>query len=264
MKDLNGKISVIMPAYNEGSRIVAGIEETIKTFKGFGCSFDVVVMDDGSTDDTVAKANSVAALYPTILTVKRNPLHLGKGRALKKALHYVTGDYVVFLDADMDLHPAQVRTLFDIMQLNNADVVIGSKFHPNSVVYYPWHRRVVSLIYWWLVKLWFGLPCRDTQTGLKIFKARVLHDVFSRLMVKEFAFDVEVLVNAHRLGYKIVDAPVVMNAKKHWGWITLRAVYITLVDTTAIFYRMYILKYYDRIDHHRRKNVAKKSSGMHR
>jgi glycosyltransferase involved in cell wall biosynthesis len=264
MRGVEGKISIIMPAYNEAGIIVGSIEETIKTFKAFGCSFELIVMDDGSTDNTYALASNYSSKHPECVVIKRSPFHMGKGRALKKALHYVSGDYVVFLDADMDLHPEQVQTLFDIMHLAAADVVIGSKFHPHSVVVYPWHRSVVSYVYWQLVRLMFGLPCRDTQTGLKIFKAKVLRDVFPRLLVKQFAFDVELLANARHLGYTIADAPIVIRPQKRFGWIRPSAVYTTLVDTLAIFYRLYILKYYDRIDYHRRKNMAKEFRRVHR
>ncbi len=264
MKDLKEKISIIMPAYNEAEHIVESIEETARTFNEFGYRWEFIVMDDGSSDSTFEKASALAGKYPDSLIVKHNKFNRGKGRVIKKALHYVTGDYVVFLDADMDLHPIQIQTLFDIMRLDNADIVIGSKLHPNSVVIYPWHRRVVSLVYFWLVKMLFGLPCRDTQTGLKLFKVEVLRKIFPRLLVKKFAFDIEILANAHHLGYKIVDAPIRYMPKNRFGLIAPNAVIKTMLDTLAVFYRMHILKYYDRIDYYRRKNLAKEFRRMRR
>jgi glycosyltransferase involved in cell wall biosynthesis len=257
MKDLKEKISVIMPAYNEAGSITCSVEETKKTFDNFGCSWELIVIDDGSTDETFEILKQLSLKYPKQLIVGKNSYNMGKGRAIKKALHYVTGEYVVFLDADMDLHPLQVQTLFDIMRLDNADVVIGSKFHPNSVVAYPWHRWIISFVYWTLVRVLFGLPCRDTQTGLKLFKTKVLREVFPRILVKQFAFDLEVLVNAHHLGYKIAEAPVVLKSQRPYGRIGSNAIYTTTLDTLAIYYRMYILKYYDRIDYYRRKGLAK-------
>lgn len=246
-----------MPAYNEADRIAYSIEETVKTFNEFGCVWELLVMDDGSTDDTYEKALELSKKYPENLIVKKNPFNLGKGRAIKKALHYISGDYVVFLDADMDLHPIQAQTLFDIMRLDKADIVIGSKFHPNSIVNYPFQRRIISLVYYLLVRILFNLPCHDTQTGLKLFKTEVLRNVLPRVLVKKFAFDLEVLVNANHLGYKIAEAPIVIKPQRRYGRIGPRAVFTTGWDTLAIFYRMYILRYYDRIDYYRRKNLAK-------
>ncbi len=257
MKNIKEKISIVMPAYNESGRIVSSIEETIKTFREFDCVWELIVMDDGSSDNTYDVVKQLTFKYPEHLFIKKNSIHMGKGRALKKALHYVTGKYVVFLDADMELHPIQVQTLFDIMRLDNADIVIGSKLHPNSIVNYPLERKVFSLGYYFLVKLLFNLPCHDTQTGLKLFKVEVLRKVFPRVLVKRFAFDLEVLVNANHLGYKIAEAPIVLHAQRRYGRIGLGSIITTFWDTVSVFYRMYILKYYDRIDYYRRKNMAK-------
>jgi len=264
MKDIKEKISIVMPAYNEEGRIVESIEETARTFNEFGCPWELIVMDDGSSDHTFKMAESLLDKYRGQLIVKKNHYNLGKGRAMKKAIHYISGEYVVFLDADLDLHPHQVQALFDIMRLDNADIVIGSKMHPNSVVKYPLHRKIVSFVYYILVRLLFNLPCHDTQTGLKLFKAEVLHKVFPRILVKKFAFDLEVLVNAHHLGYRIAEAPIVLNSQRAYNRIGAGAIFKTTMDTLAVFYRMYILKYYDRIDYHRRKNLAKEFRRMRR
>ncbi|RJO63997.1 MAG: glycosyltransferase family 2 protein [Candidatus Omnitrophota bacterium] len=266
MKNLTTeKVSIIMPAFNEAEHIVNSIRETAKTFQEFGCAWELIVIDDGSTDSTFELARSLCSEFPGNLIVKKNAHRArGKGRAFKKAFHYVSGDYVVFLDADMDLHPIQVQTLFDIMRFDNADVVIGSKLHPNSIVNYPGHRRIMSLVYYYLIKILFNLPCRDTQTGLKLFKTEVLRKVFPRLLVKKFAYDLEVLVNAHHLGFQIAEAPIKLSSQRKYGRIGLRAVCATTWDTLAIFYRMYVLKYYDRIDYHRRKNLAKEFRRMRR
>jgi glycosyltransferase involved in cell wall biosynthesis len=262
MKNLKEKVSVIMPAYNETSHIALSIEETVNTFKEFGCPWELVVIDDGSTDNTYYKAVELAKKYPEHVIVRKNSSNLGKGRAIKRAIHYISGDYIVFLDADMDLHPIQIQTLFDIMRLDKADIVIGSKLHPNSVVNYPIQRRIISLGYYFLVRVLFNLPCHDTQTGLKLFKTEVLRKVLPRILVKKFAFDLEVLVNATHLGYKLTEAPIVLEPQRRYGRIGLRSICVTMWDTLAIFYRMYILKYYDRIGYHRRKNLYKEFRRM--
>lgn len=246
MHRLKGKVSVIIPAYNEAHHIVANLEETVRTFDGFGYKYEIIAVDDGSKDNTFEELQRIAKRHSHII-IERNQRNYGKGRAVKRGVRIATGEYIILLDADMDLHPGQIQTFFDIMRLDDADAVIGSKMHPNSKVAYPFHRRVVSTVYYFLVRLLFDLPIRDTQTGLKLFKAEALKKAFSRILVKQFAYDLELLVNIHRLGYKIAEAPVVLNSQRDWERrIGLRTIYATWKDTMAIWYRTYILRWYNR------------------
>jgi len=246
VKSLKEMVSVVMPAHNEGAHIFNNISETVKTFTDFECNYEIIVVDDGSQDNTYDEAQRASRIFKNIIVVQ-NRENYGKGRALKKGFRCAKGEYVVFLDSDMDLHPVQLRTFFDIMRLDNADVVIGSKRHPNSRLEYPWHRRFVSVVYFFLVKVMFGLPIRDTQTGLKLFKRQVLERVFPKSLVKKFAYDLELLVLAHYFGYRITEAPVTMHFKRNtWGRIGIKAILDTWFDTMAVWYRMYLLRYYDK------------------
>lgn len=245
MRSLSETVSVIMPAHNEGGHIFNNIKETVKTFEEFECDYEIIVVDDGSQDNTYAEAQKAAGIFKNV-TVVQNKENYGKGRALKKGFRNTKGAYIVFLDSDIDLHPVQLQTFFDIMRLDEADVVIGSKRHPNSKLEYPWHRRVVSAVYFFLVKIIFDLPIRDTQTGLKLFKREVLEKVFPKILVKKFAYDLEMLVLAHHFGYKVAEAPVVMTFQRGtWTRIGIKAILETWLDTMAIWYRMYVMKYYD-------------------
>lgn len=247
MIDNKSKISVIMPAFNESEAIVKNVIETIRTFKKFQVDFEIIIIDDGSTDETWQKIKELSEKFPNI-KVNRNMKNYGKGRALKKGFRFVSGDYVVFLDSDIDLHPAQLETFFDIMKFVDVDIVIGSKRHPNSILHYPRHRKIISSIYFFFIKILFGLPIRDTQTGLKLFKYKVLKEIFPMVVINSFAFDLEILANAHRLGYKIAEAPVFIDSKRKFDRIRLRDLLDTGFDTVLVFYRMFILKSYDRIE----------------
>ncbi len=262
MKDLKEKFSIIMPVFNEAECIQNGINEVVRTFQDFGCAWEIIVFDDGSTDDTYQKAIDLKEKYPEKLIVKRNFKNIGKGHALKRAIRYATGDYIVFLDVDMDLHPKQIQTFYDILKLDDADVVIGCKQHPKSIISYPLMRKIMSLGYYMFIRILFNLPCRDTQTGIKLFKSEALKAVIPNLLVKEFAFDLELLVNIQRLGYKIAEAPVILNSQRLKSRIPFKSIVIIGWDTLAIWYRTYILKYYDHAYHHRRKNMAKESRRM--
>jgi len=244
---LEGKLSIVMPAYNESDYIERNLHETVDTLSEMGYEFEVIVVDDGSQDNTHLEAVKVCSHHPERVRVVRYDRNQGKGNALMCGTRYASGDYVVFLDADMDLHPRQLPVLFEILETQGADVVIGSKRHPLSNVNYPRLRKVLSNGYFLMTRLLFGLPLRDTQTGLKVFKRNVIANVFPRILAKRFAFDVEVLAAAHYLGFKISDAPVSLRFNRSFNRISLGDIYHTFLDTLAIFYRLRILRYYDTI-----------------
>ena len=205
---IRGIVSILMPAFNESEDIDRNLREVVDTFTRFAEEFEVILIDDGSGDETYLYAARVSREFPDIVRVVRYDVNEGKGNALVVGSSYVRGEYVVFMDADMDLHPSQLPVFFEIMERENADVVVGSKWHPKSQVTYPPVRRLYSLGYFALTRLLFGLPLRDTQTGLKLFRTSLIRDVIPRVLSKRFAYDVELLAVAHRRGYRIVDAPV--------------------------------------------------------
>jgi len=248
---MQGKISIIMPAYNEAVHIVKNLIETVETMSAYQYDFEVIVVDDGSPDRTYLEAAKLLSLHPERVRVVHYEENQGKGNALMCGSWFARGDYIAFLDADMDLHPSQLPVFFQIMDATGADVVIGSKWHPASKVNYPLKRRLYSRLYYALILALFGLPVKDTQTGIKVFKREVLQRVFPRVLAKRFAFDIEVLSNAHRLGYKIADAPVTLHFTRNFGRINWADIRNVLVDTLAIFYRMHILRYYDRFHEER-------------
>ncbi|RJP17441.1 MAG: glycosyltransferase family 2 protein [Candidatus Abyssobacteria bacterium SURF_5] len=245
-----GKLSVLMPAHDEGAGIYDNLGETFAFLRETSRDFEIIVIDDGSSDNTYEEAARFAADNSRVKLVK-NKTNLGKGGALREGFKYSEGDTIVFIDADLDLHPSQLQLFFDHMRGADADVVIGSKRHPQSKLYYPFHRKIVSMVYFFMVKLLFRLPIHDTQTGLKLFKRQVLEKVFPQMLVKKFAFDLELLVLAHRHDFTIVEAPVVVDYRPNIGkkirrWVRPTDIYTTWWDTMAIFYRLYILRHYDR------------------
>src|SRR3990167_10673475 len=140
--------------------------------------------------------------------------------------------------------------LMEHFEWYNADVIVGSKLHPVSRVNYPFSRKLLSWGYRTLTHILFGFKVRDTQVGLKFFKKKVAKDVFSKIIVKKFAFDIEVLAVSYKLGYtKIYEAPTKLNFKgassitssNFWN-----VIFSMLWDTAAVFYRLKILKFYDK------------------
>lgn len=241
------KLSIVIPAYNEKERIFNTISETSRIMKELHLNHEIIVVDDGSKDGTIDEMVKAAKIFGNVHPV-RYEKNQGKGNAIKHAFNHVTGDMVTFLDADLDLHPNQIPIFIEYMEKSNADVVVGSKRHPQSQIDYPAHRRILSFAFNILTRILFNLSLTDTQAGLKLFKYEVLKKVLPRILVRQYAFDLEILVNAHHLGYKIVEAPIIVNFQRKFGRIRFRDIYIIVIDTGSIFYRLKILRYYDRVD----------------
>ncbi len=237
-------ISVILPAWNEAARIGATIARTRAHLETWAERFEIVVVDDGSSDGTAEAAEAARAAAPE-LRILRLFSNRGKGEALRQGFAASRGERVVFLDADMDLPPEQLGALAAFMEREDADVVIGSKWHPRSQVDYPWHRRLVSLVYFTLTRILFGLPVRDTQTGIKLFRREALARAMPRLLVKAYASDLELLVVVHHFGGRIVEAPVVIERTGKYPRIAAGAIFRAGWDTLAVFYRLHVLGYYD-------------------
>ncbi|MFC1538122.1 glycosyltransferase family 2 protein [Candidatus Latescibacterota bacterium] len=240
-------ISVIMPAYNEGSCIFENIRTTIDVLNEAGLKSEIIAIDDGSSDNTLSEINRAAATFDHVIAVS-NPRNMGKGMALKNGFGKSSGEIVVFMDADLDLHPSQINNLIAKLDSGDCDVVVTSKHHPESKLSYPFSRKIVSYVYYLIIKILFNLPVRDTQTGLKIFRREVLENAFHRMLVKTYAYDVELLAISVRFGFGIKEIPVVLDFKRgmKWGRIRLKDVIEIFLDTLAIFYRLKILKYYDK------------------
>lgn len=239
-------ISIVIPAYDEASRIEVTLRDTVACMEGLGCRYEILVVDDGSHDATRKRAEHAAAELPSVRVISYGE-NAGKGYAIVQGARVASGELVLFLDADLEVHPRQLQILYRAMQGAQADVVIGSKMHPSSQVDYPRKRRIMSWGYYALVRFAFGLPVRDTQTGLKLFRGEVLDRVVPRMLIKRFAFDLEALTIAHRLGYRIVEAPVVVTREREYPRIGFGDALHTAWDTAAVWYRTYLRRQYDRV-----------------
>lgn len=217
---------------------------------------ELICVIDGKIDDTFNKASRFAKNFTNVKVIGYGT-NKGKGYAIRFGMAESKGDIVGFIDAGMDLNPKGLYMLLEHFEWYNADVIVGSKRHPVSKVHYPWQRKILSIGYQILAWLLFGLKIKDTQVGMKFFKRDVLEKVLPRLLVKKFAFDVEMLAVSNFLGFKrMYEAPVEL--RLHFGGTStitsqkfLRSVLRMLVDTLTVFYRLRILNYYS--DSNKRK-----------
>jgi glycosyltransferase involved in cell wall biosynthesis len=199
------ELSVVVPAYQEAGTITEAMTRLAKALLHTGRSFEIIVVSDGSTDGTVHAAR--AAGIPE-LRVEHYAPNAGKGHALTVGVGLSRAEVVAFCDADLDLSPARLPELWELMELTGADAAVGSKVHPDSVVVYPRFRRFQSWVFRRLIQAVFDLDLSDTQTGLKVFRRGVLDEVLPKITTSGFAFDLELLVLANDAGYRVVEGPI--------------------------------------------------------
>jgi dolichol-phosphate mannosyltransferase len=235
MNEINSPdISVIIPAYNETDRIYESLKQTSQVLEK--TRYEIIVVDDGSSDSTANQAYQAAKENENIRVFKL-PNNRGKGAALIFGCQHAQGELIAFLDADLELHPNLILRLWRIMAESDADVVIGSKRHPDSQLTYPPFRRITSAGYALLNHWLFGMDLRDTQTGIKLFRSQVIKRVINRLKIERYAFDLELLVAISRFGYEIVEAPVILQfQRQHGGRLRLAAITGMFIDTLQILY----------------------------
>lgn len=245
MKDERYILSIVMPAYNEGAHIYDNAIKVDEVIGKFCNSYEIVIVNDGSTDNTESEVKKASTKRKTIrlVTYSKNG---GKGKAICKGVLNAKGKYIVFLDSDLDLPPEQIEKYLIPLVKDKADVVIGSKLHKKSEIDYPLSRRIMSFGYYFLLRILFNLKTKDTQTGLKIFKAEVIKPIIPLIRTKGFAYDIEILVAVNSRKYRIMEMPVklVFTRENGMGRIGIKDIIKTFNDTFKIFYRAKIQKYY--------------------
>jgi glycosyltransferase involved in cell wall biosynthesis len=240
-------LTVVVPVYNGGDEIIGNIGEIRRAIVDGLPDEDVevIVVSDGSIDETAERL--LAARSDAGIRVIHYDRNLGKGYAVRAGSLAARGEWVALVDADLDLDPASIPDYLDIARRDQLDFAIGSKRHPASIVHYPRSRRIASWSYQQLNRVLFRLDVRDTQVGLKVFSRRVVADVMPLLLVKRFAFDLELLAVAKSLGYgRVRELPVRLDYRFTGSGVRSTAVALALWDTAAIFYRLRLLRTYAR------------------
>ncbi|GFH88873.1 undecaprenyl-phosphate 4-deoxy-4-formamido-L-arabinose transferase [Lachnospiraceae bacterium] len=230
------KLSIVMPAYNEGKKIYNNLLKTVEIVGGFHKNFEIVAVNDGSVDNTEKEIKRAEEADRHIIAVSYTP-NGGKGKAIKEGVLKATGDYIAFLDSDLDLSPNHLDLFLSKMEETGAEAVIGSKLHKDSRVDYPKRRKVMSVGYYVILVILFHLPVKDTQTGVKLFRGDILKRIIPKVHSTGYAYDIEILANISRLGGKIEEMPIVLEFQREnrWGRIRMKDIWQVTEDTIKVF-----------------------------
>lgn len=198
-------LSLIIPAYNEGERIEKSLDAAVEYMRGHDYRFEIIVVDDGSTDDTVALAEK----HKDHVTVLVQPRNMGKGAAVRRGMLEAKGDIRIFTDADFSTPIYEVEKLIEKLE-SSADICIGSRALDPTMIkeHQPFYREFMGKTFNKLVQLMLFKGISDTQCGFKGFKKGAAEKIFSQAKINGFSFDVEILYLARRESFRVEQVSV--------------------------------------------------------
>lgn len=241
-------VSVVVPAYNEASCIQPNLEKIVQYLRSRFSRFEVIVVDDGSTDDTQRKVAEAAYQHCQITPISF-PKNHGKGFAVRQGILKAKGDVVLFTDADLSTPIEETDKALEEVS-KGYPIVIASRQHPDStiLVHQSWVREEMGKIFNLLVRILLPLAFRDTQCGFKCFSQKAAREIFNGTRIDGFSFDVEVLLNAWRLGYPIKEIPI--------SWTDSPASKVRLIQgSLSIIKELFVIYWNDRKGLYGRKSV---------
>ena len=199
--------SIVIPAFNEAENVECALREIAAVFDPLAKEYEIIVVDDGSTDDTAGIVDSLSAVLPAVRLL-RHEKNRGKGGAVRTGVMNGKGDLILFLDCDLATHPREALAFID--RITTSDIVIGSRRVPGAVIAkaQPWHRSLSGRAINFFVRHFLKLPQHDTQCGFKMFRAEAAKDIFGDLGPSRWTFDVELLMRARAKGYRLAELPV--------------------------------------------------------
>jgi glycosyltransferase involved in cell wall biosynthesis len=202
------KYSIIIPAYNEAERLSASLEKILSYMGERGWAAEVLVVNDGSRDNTADVVRSFGTNNKAVKLVE-NPGNRGKGYSVRHGMLEAQGDVLLFTDADLSSPIYEAEKLFRALE-SGADVAIGSRWlNPTlQTEKQPWLRQLYGRLFNLLLRVLLGLKQKDTQCGFKAFNRRSADAIFPRQHIERWGFDPELLFLARTLGFKVAEVPV--------------------------------------------------------
>jgi glycosyltransferase involved in cell wall biosynthesis len=204
-------LSIIVPAYNEAARLRTTLPKILEYLSASAVESELIVVDDGSTDNTAATARDVLSSAQRVRTsVLSYQSNLGKGRAVRLGLLASRGEVALFSDADLSTPITETQKLVEPILRGECDIAFGSRALDRALigVHQPWRREQGGRIFNIVVRLATGLPFWDTQCGFKAFRMELCRPIIEGATVDRFGFDVELLYIAYRAGLRLREVPV--------------------------------------------------------
>lgn len=201
--------SIVIPAYNESSRLRPTLDELLRYVEECQWDVEILVVNDGSRDDTADIVREYAQAHPQILLVE-NPGNRGKGYSVRNGMLHARGDICLFTDADLSSPISEAPKLFDAIAAG-ADIAIGSRWlraHLQTERQ-PLYRQLFGRIFNLVLRIFLGLNFADTQCGFKAFRREAAQCIFPQQRIERWGFDPEILFLARRLGCTVKEVPVV-------------------------------------------------------
>jgi glycosyltransferase involved in cell wall biosynthesis len=229
------KVSIVLPSYNTGTALRRTLFELLDEVESRGGDVEVIVVHDGSTDGSEHALDDVED--PRVRSVRR-VTNGGKGEAIRQGFALSCGSYIGFMDSDGDIAPRSIQAFLQVIDEGEADVISGSKSHPDSHIEATLVRRLYSVSFRLLTRVLFGLRVHDTQTGIKFVRADLVKSVLRRMSERGFAFDVELFVAlSQSRELRIVELPVEIR-KRTGSTIRLRSIVRIAFDVARIYLRL--------------------------
>jgi dolichyl-phosphate beta-glucosyltransferase len=241
--------SIVIPAYNEGARLGATLERVLAYVNEQGEETEVIVVNDGSRDNTADIVRQFAASNP-VLRLVDNPGNRGKGFSVRNGILNARGRVVIFSDADLSSPIEELPKLLQPLR-EGADIAIGSRWLQSNLQTQrqPLHRQLFGRIFNLLLRTTLGLQFKDTQCGFKAFTAEAAQTIFPLQHIERWGFDPEILFLARKFGFKVREVPV---AWGHSGGTRINP----LVDGSRMFMEMLRIRWYDLTGKYDRTSAA--------
>lgn len=224
--------SVIVPFYNE-KNICRNYEVLSSYLKKNIPSYEIIFVSDGSSDEIVNSLNKQIRKDPNAKLISYS-INEGRGYAVMQGLKSASGNYLAYIDADLEISPKYLIPLFE--KLKKYDIVVANKFHPNSRVISPLIRKISSRLFNYIIKIGLGSKIKDHQIGLKGFRKEAIYKILPHVVEKRWLFDLELLYLLQKRNNSIIDIPIHIT----YGFKKIRGSFI--IDFLKLFVTMFIIR----------------------